>query len=140
MEIPRIARRLPFGFRGEWGKLFKRWTTNEAVNFPDERVLKYEKNWYVAIEQAVQFKRGTDVQGTVEQPLTGLAIATNYCTVQTTDATWNTKTKRYESIANQDDIVFYRGAYWIVTNQAEEVLNELAQTYIYSLDLMSVGI
>jgi hypothetical protein len=120
----RIERRLPFGFRGDWGKLYKRYTPEpqEAVVEDNETIVKFQKNYYADIGQDVQFRESTDETGNDEIPNTGLGIGTDYITVKTTDAYWNNLRKTWECIVAHGDLVRVFGRQWIVQNTGSRMV------------------
>ena len=60
----RVERRIPFGFRGDWGTVYKRYTAESELNTKNNQIT-YEKNNYVDIGVAVQFKPVEDASNTI---------------------------------------------------------------------------
>ena len=53
MKTIRIEKRIPFGFMGDWGKLYKQYNFEEKTN---KSVVKWQDSAYVDLGQDVQFK------------------------------------------------------------------------------------
>ena len=69
MKTIRIEKRLPFGFMGDWGKLYKQYNFEEKTN---KSVVKWQDSAYVDLGQDVQFKYledGIDKQKNPAQPI-----------------------------------------------------------------------
>lgn len=114
----RVEKRVPFGFRGDWGKVFKKHTNLEDIKF-DERTLQIESNYYVSIEDATQFKQVGDISSANEQSLNGLEVRTYYATVETTDSYWDDVINEFRCVVDLEDIVQVFGRYWMVTDIKE---------------------
>jgi len=111
----RIVRRLPFGFTGDWGKVYKRYTFDTEVTTEKLDIIPYKQNNYVCTGQKVQFKIVDDMTGSTNTQASNLVFSGSV-TVQTTDAYFDTTTKQYYCIAQPDDIVFLFGQYWMVSD------------------------
>lgn len=121
----RIEKRLPFGFVGDWGKLYKRYTPitklegSITVKIGEEisktkEIIKREKNYYVDIGMDVQFKKTADTASDTEQPLQGALSSVEYTTVETTDAYFDDSRREYMCVVFPGDIVKIFGRLWIV--------------------------
>ena len=115
MRTIKVERRVPFGFRGDWGKVFKKYTDLEELKL-DGRVIKVESNYYVSLDDDIQFKQVGDITSANEQTLSGLAMRTYYATVETTDGYWDDDLKAYNCCVGPEDIVFVFNRYWMVTD------------------------
>lgn len=111
----RIEKRLPFGFHGDWGKLYKRYTKAEKIEIKDDKNILYENNYYTDIGMDVQFKRVNDTTASTEQTA-GLLSEAQYTTVETTDAYFENARREYLCVVASDDIVRVFGRLWIVTS------------------------
>ena len=58
-----IDKRIPFGFLGEWGKVYKLYNYNVKVG----NVIEYQKSKYYDIGQDVQFRCGGSRKFTTTQ-------------------------------------------------------------------------
>ncbi len=38
MKTIKVERRVPFGFRGDWGKVYKRYTNSEDLKIDDRKI------------------------------------------------------------------------------------------------------
>lgn len=118
MRTIKVERRVPFGFRGDWGKVFKKYTDLEELKL-DGRVIKVESNYYVSLDDDIQFKQVGDITSANEQTLSGLEMRTYYATVETTDSYWDDDLKAYNCCVGPEDIVFVFNRYWMVTDVKE---------------------
>lgn len=124
----KIDKRVPFGFKGTWGKCFKKTNYNETNNYID-----YQRTNYFDIGFDVQFKyleSGYDKQVINTQNIANLIAEGSYRVVKTTDATFNGNT--YESVVRIGDIVSFEGRFWLVDKLDERsVYNPQKQTFYY---------
>ena len=97
MNTIKVERRVPFGFRGDWGKVYKKYTTCEEIKVQD-RTIKFEGNYYVAIDDDIQVKQVGDITSANEQALNGL---------------------EYSCCVSPEDIIFAFNRYWMVTDVKE---------------------
>lgn len=111
-------RRIPFGFRGDWGTLYKRYTEGCSLDLKNETIT-FERNNYVDIGAYVQFKPVDDITHSTEQNFNRLLTKGEYMTVETTDAYWNDKTKEFVCCVSPNDIVKVFNKLWIVTEIRE---------------------
>lgn len=131
-------KRLPFRFAGEWGKVYKRFTTLNNVTLENETVINYESNKYVEIGVDIQFRRSAEITEQQEQPIKGLIKPVYYTTLSTTDAYFDEKLKQYRCCVQSGDIVEYKGLRWIVTSlQSKTRQNPSSQCFFY-LDVKSI--
>lgn len=118
MKTIKVERRIPFGFRGDWGKVFKKYTDLEELKL-DGRAIKVESNYYVSLDNDIQFKQVGDITSANEQTLSGLEMRTYYATVETTDSYWDDDLKGYNCCVSPEDIVFVFNRYWMVAGVRE---------------------
>lgn len=128
----RIEKRLPFGFKGEWGKVYKLYTFDETT---EQNVIKWQKNAYVDIGQDVQFKyleEGIDKQTNITQPVMNLLRMSGYRVAETTDAYFDAKSGKFECVVAVGDIVRLFGAWWVVDKIEEQsIYNPAKQTFYF---------
>ena len=126
----RVEKRLPFGFKGDWGKVFKLFTYDEEK----ENIL-YQNQNYVEIESEVQFKyleNGIDKNLNSSQPIMNLPTKNEYRIVKTTDAYFNDNTHEFECVVDSNDIVFAFGCYWVVDKvEDKSIFTPNKQTFYY---------
>jgi hypothetical protein len=127
----KIEKRLPFGFKGEWGKVYKLYTHNETNN----DVIEWQKSSYVDIGQDIQLKYiESGVDKTVEptQIVRNLIAKGEYRTAKTTDAYFNAERGNFECVVGPSDIVFAFGCYWVCDKIDERsIFTPSKQTFYY---------
>lgn len=133
----RVERRLPFGFRGDWGTVYKRYTGESTVNTKNSSIT-YEKNNYVDIGVAVQFKVVEDSIRAAEQPLKGLMTTSNHITLETTDSYYCDKRREYICTVDIGDIVQVLGSLWIVTSLKENTRYAPKKLSFYYLEVKEI--
>lgn len=119
MEYIRVERRLPYGFKGEWGNVYKLYTF-DVLN---EDVIQYQDNNYLKVRGGVQFKYdegGTDKIKETAQPVGNLVSVSETQYIETTDAYFDNTTKRYKCVANVGDLVNVFNAWWVVEKVEEK--------------------
>ncbi len=134
----KVERRLPFGFRGDWGTVYKRYTGECTINTKNNQIT-YEKNNYVDIGVAVQFKAVEDITRGVEQALKGLMTTSTTITVETTDSYYCDKKKEYICTVDIGDIVQVLGSLWIVTSLKENTRYTPKKLSFYYLELKGIS-
>ena len=118
----RIERRLPFGFKGDWGKCYKRYTGETELLIEGTDYIRHEKTVYRDIGQDVQFREATDETGNVELPNDGLLIDTGLITVKTTDSYFNNERRGWFCVVAPDDLVIVFGRKWIVQSVNDRIV------------------
>ncbi|MCI9009817.1 MAG: hypothetical protein HFE27_01395 [Clostridia bacterium] len=135
MQNYRIEKRIPFGFRGDWGKLYKKYTYSDTTAL---EVVSLKKQSYADIGADVQFKPlddGIASKKMPTEPLENRIKKSEYRIVQTTDAFFNDKKKEYECIVEIDDIVKVFGSYWIAESIDETCVYTPAKQSFYDIGL-----
>lgn len=126
----RIEKRIPFGFKGEWGKVYKNYVFDET-----KENIEYQRNNYVDIGEDVQFKyleNGIDKSINLTQPIMNLPTNAEYRVAKTTDAYLNIDTNNYECVVGLNDIVYAFGCFWLVEKIEEKsIFNPIKQTFYY---------
>lgn len=107
-----IEKRIPFGFRGNWGKLYKK--NNYNVNVKD--VFQWKKTAYFDLGQDVQFKLIED-KSYPYQLVQNYVAKANYRVAETTDAYFNEETGEFDCVVEIGDIVQMHGRWYV----AEEI-------------------
>ncbi len=134
-----IDKRVPFGFRGRWGKVYRRFSYDETESAPwiaeTADVVEWNRSSYVEIGQDVQFKEvrdGTEKQVIPTQTVQNAVTKSDYRVVETTDAHFNETRMEFECIAEIGDIVYLFNAWWVVDTVTERsVFTPYRQTAYY---------
>lgn len=123
-----LDKRVPFGFKGVWGKCYKHTIYRETTD-----KISYEQSSYFDVGFDIQFKyleNSSDKRISFMESVANLISKGSYRVVKTTDATFFDG--RYESVVQLGDIVFFEGKYWLVDNLEEKsIFNPAKQTFYY---------
>ena len=126
--IIRIDKRVPFGFKGIWGKCYKKTNYNEKPYS-----ITWQRTTYFDIGFDVQFKyleSGYDKQVINTQNIANLIAEGSYRVVKTTDAHFNGNA--YDCVIAIGDIVSLEGRFWLVDKLDERsIYNPQKQTIYY---------
>lgn len=126
-----IAKRVPFGFKGLWGKVYKQYNYEQTAT----DVVQWKATAYADIGQDVQFKlmeRDIDKQTFPTQQSENLVVKSNYRIVQTTDAYFDDATGQFRCVAALGDVVFLLGEWWTVDSiDSRNVYTPNMQTFFY---------
>ena len=131
MQQIRVEKRLPFGFLGEWGKVYKLYTQDET-NGND--VIIYQKGYYADIGQDVQFKHQAGIDKTLElsQTVQNLVNKGEIRLLETTDAYFDTNTRSYKCVVAIGDILEFNGEYYVCEKiEVRNVVNPAEQCFYY---------
>jgi len=127
----KVEKRLPFGFKGEWGKVYKLYTYEVVAS----NIIEWQKSSYVDIGDDVQFKYiedGIDKTIDITQPIMNLPTKSEFRLVKTTDAYFNVETSNYECVVGVNDIVKVFGCWWVVEKIEERsIFTPSKQTFYY---------
>ena len=126
----KVEKRIPFGFKGYWGKVFKLFTFDEK-----RENLKYQNQNYAEIDSEVQFKyleKAPDRNENTTQPIINLPTKSEYVIAETTDAYFDDKIKDFKCVVSPNDIVYVFGDYWVVEKvEGKSVYTPNKQTFYY---------
>lgn len=132
MKTIRIEKRIPFGFLGDWGQVYKQYTVTEKT---EQAAVKWQDGTYVDIGQDVQFKYledGIDKHNTPEQPVENRVSKGEYRIVETTDAYFDNDGGNFECVVGLGDIVNVFGRWWVVDSIDEKsIFTPNKQTFYY---------
>lgn len=132
MKTIRIEKRIPFGFMGEWGKLYKKFTYEDKT--PQGAVM-WQKKAYAELGQDVQFKYledGIDKQNMPAQPVENRVEKGEYRIAETTDAYFNDDSGTFECVVGLGDIVNVFGCWWVVDSIDEKsIFTPKKQSFYY---------
>lgn len=134
----RIEKRLSFGFRGEWGKVYKLFTYTKET---EQKTVMYQAHAYADIGQDVQFKYlpyGVDKQSNITQPMYNVVQKGEYRVVKTTDAYFNETSNNYECVVGLDDLIYLFGCWWVVDKVEEESIYTPKKHTAYYIGLKKV--
>lgn len=117
MQAYRIEKRLPFGFVGDWGKLYKRYTVKDSkTELNSGEIIVYERNNYRDIGEDVQFKKVSNNEKVRENILPNVIMDVETTIVKTADAYWNDEEKQYDCIVQNGDIIRVFNKNWLVSS------------------------
>jgi len=133
-----IERRLPMGFVGDWGKVFKRFNADKILLVDEKNIIEHQKEFYVSLEQNVQFKRAENLNRETKQSLFGGEADSGIMVVKTSDSYYDNKKKQWRCIADPRDIVLVFGQRWLVKKIYNDCINDLAHHYIYYMTLENI--
>lgn len=124
----RIEKRIPFGFKGKWGRVYKLTNYNETSN-----EITYQRATYYDIGQDVQFKYledGIDKSINNSQPVQNLVTKGEFRLIKTTDAYFDGN--NYECVVQNNDIVYFENEYWVAEKVDERsIFTPNKQTFYY---------
>lgn len=110
----RVEKRLPFGFRGEWGRVYKQYLVDES-----ESDITYQNHNYIQIDSDVQFKSLKDGFSRIGLPTPNVLMQEDNKVIETTDAYYEDEIKDFKCVVSPNDIVFVLGNYWTVESVHE---------------------
>lgn len=132
MKTIRIEKRIPFGFMGDWGKLYKKYTYEEQTT---KAIVEWKDNAYADLGMDVQFKYledGIDKQNTPAQTVENRVGKGEYRIVETTDAYFDDDSHEFECVVGLGDIVKVFGRWWVVDSIDEKsIFTPSKQTFYY---------
>lgn len=132
MKTIRIEKRIPFGFVGDWGKLYKKFTYTEKTA---QEVVQWQKKTYVDLGMDVQFKYledGIDLQSKPAQPVENRVGDGDYRIAETTDAYFDEDSGEFECVVELGDIVNVFGRWWVVDSiDDKSIFTPKKQTFYY---------
>lgn len=130
-------RRIPFGFTGDWGKLYKLFTDDDDITI-DGQTITYEKNHYVDLGVDIQFKKDSEITTETEQQIKGLHNTVYFVTVSTSDAYYDEDLMQYCCCVEVGDIVVLWGRKWIVTSVQERSKVVPKRMSVWACDVRSI--
>lgn len=129
MKISKIEKRIPFGFRGDWGTLYKKFDYDEKT---DNETVLYNQIKFVDFGMDVQFKR-IDDEKIIKSVFSVNSLAKlGDLIVETTDAYWNDELKRFQCVVEAGDIVKVFNRYFVVQSvKTHSVYTPAEQQFFY---------
>lgn len=132
MDRIRIEKRLPYGFTGKWGRLYKMYAYDDNSQVVDNEVITYMRKNYVELGMDLQYKLIQDKSKVKDALLVDYIANTDKCLVETTDAFFNNKTKEFDCVIFLDDIVYLEKEYWLVEHiQERRIFTPRTQSFYY---------
>lgn len=132
MDKIRIEKRLPYGFIGKWGKLYKMYAYDEKDIQTNNEVITYMRKNYIELGMDLQYKKVNDKSIVKDALLVDYIANTDKCLVETTDAFFNDKVKEFECVVSLDDIVLLDRDYWLVEHiQEKRIYTPKEQSFYY---------
>ncbi len=140
MQQKMIEKRIPFGFHGDWGMLYKKYNY-KSPNM--KNVAVYKKTSYFDFGMDVQFKPVDDGivkrSSRTDDKVDKNTQTEEYRIVQTTDSYFNDETKEYECVVEVGDIIRLFGRFWIVESIEEECIYAPAKHSFYNLSITRIA-
>ena len=139
MEYVQVERRLPFGFKGEWGNVYKLYTFDVLDS---SNIIQYQDNNFLKVRGAVQLKfneGGTDRAVENAQAVTNLVGKGITQIMETTDAYFDTTTKRFKCIADVGDIINTFNDWWVVERVEEQSIYTPNRQTFYRLMVKKIN-
>lgn len=131
-------RRLPFGFVGDWGKLYKPFT-DELDSVEGNETVNYQETNFVDIGVDIQFKKLGGITSSIEQPINGYQQTVYNVSVETTDAYFDDALRQYVCCVAAGDIVKVFGRSWLVEKVNEKSKSTPGMKGFFVCDLKSIN-
>lgn len=128
----RIDKRVPMGFSGEWGRLYKLY--NADVKAEDEII--YQDSHYRDIGQDIMLQCELDKNTAPMQAITNLVDVGESRTLRTGDAYFDGK--QYRCIASVGDILTYENDYWVVESIDTKEIKTPIDQKIYKIKVNKI--
>lgn len=107
----RVEKRLPFGFRGDWGKLYKPYKFDAETN----NVVEFQGVEYVELKNLVQFKKpNKGLRSELPQKIRNMLQDYNFDVIETTDAYLDRENKEFSCVVEPGDVIKVFGRLWKV--------------------------
>lgn len=134
----RIEKRIPFGFKGEWAKLYKLHNT-DRLDAQNESVVWQQTN-YVDIGQDVQLAHvdKTDRKVELSQAVTNLVNKGEYLLRKTTDAYFDTDINEYKCVVDIGDIAKFGNQYYVCEKVDVNSIETPKEQYFYYLQFKKI--
>lgn len=130
----RVEKRIPFGFLGMWGTVYKvnKWEHKEGD-------IEYNKRQYIAMTMPVQFRDAYNQEKKKVQIANDLTASLIEDRVETTDAYWDNESGGYQCVVQNGDIIRFGNSWWNVRSVTSINYFVPANHVIYQLDLVEVA-
>jgi hypothetical protein len=126
----KVEKRRPFGFKGDWGVLYKLYTYDDV----QEGLIQYQNHNYLKIKTKVQLKAESKTHYMAQQ-VANLEGDGTQIVVETTDAYFDVAKKKYRCVVENGDIIEWRGDWWEVEKIDSRITYtpKVAEKYLCSL-------
>lgn len=140
MYLYKIEKRVPFGFLGEWGKVYKLYNSDHFSGEDDSDIIEYQQSNYADIGQDIQVKHqiGTTRKLELSQTVMNLVDKGEYMIRVTTDAYFDTKTQAFRCIVDLGDILYLEGSYWVCDKVEARVIETPKEHQFFQLGLKKI--
>ena len=132
----KVEKRRPFGFKGEWGVLYKLYTFDDVEN----QTIQYQNHNYLKIPTKLQLKaspNGSRMRS-IEQQVGNLENLSTRINLITTDAFFDVGKKAYKCVVDDGDLILFRGEWWQVERVDTEVKYTPARQETYNCSLIKI--
>lgn len=135
----KIEKRLPFGFRGDWASVYKKYPDFMKVEDENGDIVVYKKNYYVDVGVGVQIKRVGDEKRVRNLFITNGISEIKDLVLETTDAVWDDKTNYYSCVISNGDIVKAFNCFWLVEGVVTKSIYSPTRNDFYYLNLKNIN-
>lgn len=130
----RVEKRLPFGFVGMWGNVYK------VCKYEDDNGdVEYNKRNYIRMDMPVQFRDAFDKTHNKTKIATDLSADNVEDLVETTDAYYDNEAGGYSCVVSVGDILRFGDSWWNVKSVQEKNFFMPQQHTIYAISLLRVN-
>lgn len=132
----KVEKRRPFGFKGEWGVLYKLYTFDDIQN----DIVQYQNHNYLKIPTKLQLKASPNgaKMRSIEQQVGNLENLSTRINLITTDAFFDVGKKIYKCVVDGGDLILFRGEWWQVERVDVEVRYTPARQETYNCSLIKI--
>lgn len=136
-KMIRIEKRLPFGFCGDWGKLYKKYDYDdkEIIN---NQMVEFNKTNYVELTQDIQLKEVSDIEKSKEKLLLTLTSGKGYLTLKTTDSYYNSTKKEFCCVVDVDDLLLFNNSWWKINKVLERAIHTPNKQSFYYIEAKEI--
>lgn len=132
----KVEKRRPFGFKGEWGVLYKLYTFDDVEN----NIIQYQNHNYLKIPTKLQLKAPANgsKMSSIEQQVGNLENLSTKIILITTDAFFDVSKGSYKCVVDGGDIILFRGEWWQVDKVDVEIKYTPARQETYTCYLTKI--
>lgn len=138
----KVEKRLPYGFVGEWGTVYKLCSYDQEVKKEFDgnvKIIEYNKRQYVAMSMPVQFRDAYNKVKNRQKIATDFTATNQEDRIETTDAYFDNNEGDYKCVVDVGDIIKLGNSWWNVREITENNLFMPKKHTIYSLNVQEVG-
>jgi hypothetical protein len=130
----RVEKRLPYGFVGEWGTVYKLCTFDQQIGD-----IEYNKRQYVSMEMPVQFRDAYNKVKNRQKIATDLTASNQEDMIETSDAYFDKADGEYKCVVEVGDLIKLGKSWWNVREISENNLFMPSKHTIYKIFVQEVG-